>query len=176
MPLQNSPLSKTRQAKKSLPKNLRRLTKAEAEKLGIKHSSKHYVNADLKRITKKTKTFSQRQAVNAQLGTTKEKYTATRLKHEERSDRYMSPKERDIKRMIGRARGKRTMVSMFGTPNDIRFSYAQGENHWVSTAYMDGDELGEFLRRLDTEDGIYGFSASNPPLRLDIRIERVGRG
>jgi hypothetical protein len=58
------------------PASTRRLTKEEAKRLGVSHDAKLYVDAALKRVTKRTRTWSQRQAVQARKGMTKEQYTA----------------------------------------------------------------------------------------------------
>ena len=58
------------------PALTRRLTKEEAKRLGVSHDAKLYVDAALKRVTKRTRTWSQRQAVQARKGMTKEQYTA----------------------------------------------------------------------------------------------------
>src|ERR1700722_12564630 len=53
----------------------RRLTKEELTRLGFSPGSKRHVAADIKRVTKRTRTWSQRQAVQARKGMTKEAYT-----------------------------------------------------------------------------------------------------
>src|ERR1700733_5220034 len=58
------------------PALTRRLTKEEAKRLGVSHAAKLYVDAALERVTKRTRTRSQRQAVQARKGMTKEQYTA----------------------------------------------------------------------------------------------------
>src|SRR6516225_6886566 len=58
------------------PALTRRLTKEEAKRLGVSHDAKLYVDAAVKRVTKRTRTWSQRQAVQARKGMTKEQYTA----------------------------------------------------------------------------------------------------
>jgi hypothetical protein len=52
----------------------RRLTKEELTRLGFSPGSKRHVAADIKRITKRTSTWSERQAVQARKGMTKEAY------------------------------------------------------------------------------------------------------
>jgi hypothetical protein len=66
-------------SKKKIPERTRRLTRAEAEKLGVSYSAKRRVNADLKRITSKTVLYTDRQWQQARLGTTKEAYSKTRI-------------------------------------------------------------------------------------------------
>jgi hypothetical protein len=53
----------------------RRLTKEELTRLGFSPGSKRHVAADIKRVTKRTRTWSERQAVQAHKGMTKEDYT-----------------------------------------------------------------------------------------------------
>src|ERR1700722_20392969 len=53
----------------------RRLTKEELTRLGFSPGSKRHVAADIKRVTKRTSTWSERQAVQVRKGMTKEAYT-----------------------------------------------------------------------------------------------------
>jgi hypothetical protein len=53
----------------------RRLTKEELTRLGFSRGSKRHVAADIKRVTKRTMTWSERQAVQVRKGMTKEAYT-----------------------------------------------------------------------------------------------------
>ena len=53
----------------------RRLTKEELTRLGFSPGSKRHVAADIKRVTKRTRTWSERQAVQVRKGMTKEAYT-----------------------------------------------------------------------------------------------------
>jgi hypothetical protein len=53
----------------------RRLTKEELTRLGFSSRSKRRVAAGIKRVTKRTKTWSERQAIQARKGMTKEAYT-----------------------------------------------------------------------------------------------------
>ena len=62
-------------ARKVVPIATRRLTKAEAAKLGVKYSAKRQVPVSLKRITIKTKTYSESEVRAARYGTSKEKHT-----------------------------------------------------------------------------------------------------
>ena len=56
------------------PAATRRLTKEEAKRLGVSHGAKRYVDASIKRVTKRTTTWSQRQAIQARKGMTKEAF------------------------------------------------------------------------------------------------------
>ena len=62
-------------ARKIVPIATRRLTKAEAAKLGVKYSAKRQVPVSLKRVTIKTKTYSENEVRAARYGMTKEKRT-----------------------------------------------------------------------------------------------------
>jgi hypothetical protein len=56
------------------PGETRRLTKAELARLGLPPGSKRRVAVGVKRVTKRTPTWSERQAVQARKGMTKERY------------------------------------------------------------------------------------------------------
>src|SRR6516164_4173628 len=58
------------------PAATRQLSKEELVRLGFSPKSKRRVAASLKRVTKRTRTWSQRQVVQARKGMTKEQYTA----------------------------------------------------------------------------------------------------
>lgn len=60
---------------RNVPIATRRLTKAEAAKLGFKYSAKRQVPVSLKRITIKTKTYSESETRAARYGMSKEKRT-----------------------------------------------------------------------------------------------------
>jgi hypothetical protein len=60
--------------KQKTPKKFRRLTRAEAARLGVKYSSKRQVDASLKRITKRSKTYSERFVYQHKFGITKEEH------------------------------------------------------------------------------------------------------
>ena len=53
----------------------RRLTKEELTRLGFSPASKRHIAAHIKRVTKRTRTWSERQAIQARKGMTKEAYT-----------------------------------------------------------------------------------------------------
>jgi hypothetical protein len=53
----------------------RRLTKEELIRLGFSPASKRHVAAHIKRVTKRTRTWSERQVIQARKGMTKEAYT-----------------------------------------------------------------------------------------------------
>jgi hypothetical protein len=57
------------------PAATRRLTREEVKRLGVSHGAKRHVAADIKRVTKRTTTWSERQAIQARKGMTKEAYT-----------------------------------------------------------------------------------------------------
>ena len=54
---------------------LRKLTRAEAAELDVPYTAKRRVNADLKKITKRTRLYTDREVAEARLGTTKQVIT-----------------------------------------------------------------------------------------------------
>jgi hypothetical protein len=56
------------------PAKFRRLTREEAAARGVSYSAKRQVDASVKRITQSTPIYTERQAVQMRLGTTKERY------------------------------------------------------------------------------------------------------
>ena len=54
----------------------RRLTREEAAARGVSYSAKRQVDASVKRVTQSTPIYTERQAVQMRLGTTKERYQA----------------------------------------------------------------------------------------------------
>jgi hypothetical protein len=85
------------------PTATRQLTKAELARLDLPRGSKRRVAASVKRVTKRTPTWSQRQAVQARKGMTKEAFTQA-VKLETRA--YASPKtaERQARAKIAQER------------------------------------------------------------------------
>jgi hypothetical protein len=57
-----------------LPTKFRRLTRAEAEARGVSYTAKRQVDASVERVTPSTPIYTERQAVQARLGTSKERY------------------------------------------------------------------------------------------------------
>ena len=57
-----------------VPPRTRRLTRAEAQKLGLEYSKRLRVNADNKRITKRTKLYTDYQVRKFKLGMTPQRY------------------------------------------------------------------------------------------------------
>jgi hypothetical protein len=56
------------------PRKFRRLTRAEAAARGVSYSAKRQVDASVRRVTSSTPIYTERQAVQVRLGTTKERY------------------------------------------------------------------------------------------------------
>ena len=59
-----------------MPPKLRKLTRDEAARLGVSYTSKRRVDASIKRVTKRTRLYTDRQVAEAKLGMTKAEYTA----------------------------------------------------------------------------------------------------
>lgn len=183
---------------KKPPSKFRRLTKQEAEKIGVSYSSKHAVDASIPKgaVTKRNKIYSNRQAY--QLTTkvvedehghvfvksrgSKEAYTKSRQYKDDYSIRYLNVKPEDLPRILKRAEGHTTQILAYG--NDGQTKYGVNPSmKFAATPMIAKGELKEHLDRMgfeldegeESEDefsgrGLLGFSSENPPARVDIRI------
>jgi hypothetical protein len=95
----------------------RRLTKEELARLRFSPDSKRHVAADIKRVTKRTRTWSERQAVQARKGMTKEAFAKA---VEVGTAAYASETVAKRQRHIAYDRQMRKMVPAM-TPADRRF-------------------------------------------------------
>jgi hypothetical protein len=164
----------------------RRLTKAESLRLGIKPSSKRYVLNSVKRPSKRTKTFSQRTAVQAKLGTTKEARTAIRRRGEPQTrdgapvenpnySDYRNVKPRDFPRLLDII-GNRYFQLFFFTSNvdfgRYKEDFFNEEQRFESTAMSHGREsLEAAFRQLQGPNGLHGFSFNKDAINHSGLIE-----
>jgi hypothetical protein len=163
----------------------RRLTKAESLRLGIKPSSKRYVLSSLKHPNKRSKTFSQRQAVQSKLGYTKEKRTLFRKGIAQTRDGkpiespnyidYKDIKPRDFARLLDIV-GNRYFQLFFFTSNVDFGKYQdfseQKEERVEITAMSHGREtLEAAFRQLQGPRGVHGFSFNSDAIMNDGLIE-----
>lgn len=150
----------------------RRLTKSEAEKLGVKYSSKHHVRAGIKRITKRTKLISDR-AANLENKKANDKPVENRLSERSRKDqfsvKYMNVHPSDYARIIKSAKGKTTQILAYGDDGVTKYGDG-GDDKFAATPMIGVDELGAFLDRMNTPRGLLGFNNEHPPKRIDIRV------
>lgn len=165
----------------------RKLTKAEHEKLGLKPTSKRYVPDHIRRVTKKTKTLSQRKAIEANgfsmlnretgqstvvKGVSKEAMTRTRQKKVRGGVRYFDISPKDFARIERLAAGHGTQIIAFGSSNDVQYSEDGNDEKFHATGMIGPDELRDELERMHDQRGDrMGFSANNLPKRVDVYIQ-----
>lgn len=180
-----------------LPPRLRRLSRKEAERLGVKHSSKRYVNADLKRVTRSTKLYSQRQAVQRLKGMTKETFQRLRkaglapTRPTKRKTRYgiiyknLRPIDVDhnnLESVIKNAKGHRVQIVAVDehAPAEAAGSSVQedGGRAFFSVSF-EGADLEQRLNALyhgrSTLPGLERFGSKNPPTSVSIHITEKTR-
>jgi hypothetical protein len=86
----------------------RRLTRLEAKRLGVSYTAKRRVDASLKRITKSTKLYTDRQVAEARLGVKREARTKERIKEyifkkgDGASTHYADLSRSDLSRVLNR--------------------------------------------------------------------------
>lgn len=175
----------TRFPLKKTPTVTRRLTKAEAARLGISHKAKRRVDASLKRVTSKTKLYTDRDIAEAKLGRSKEAYTAFRISKPDKSGAitYRNVKQSEHFRLAKRVGNRHCQIIGFGNiVKKARFGGSQieglegGDNQTSIVSYgFDGNELRTLLDRMYSSHGYLGFSASNLPKRVDVVVYRSSK-
>lgn len=158
-----------------LPKRFRRLTKAEAKARGVSYSAKRQVSADVKKVTARTPLFTNRQAAERKLRTSKEKYSAYRhSKGQYGQDVYRNVKPAEHRRLGNLAHGKKAQI--LATGPKLKKSRWEGssfnENGRVVTPSpgFNGDELRGLLDQLYQPRGFLGYDDKNPPTQVDVMI------
>lgn len=186
---------------KKTPSRFRRLTKEEAERIGVSYSSKRAVDASIPKgkATKRNKLYSNRQAyqnttkvvedenghVFATKRGSKEAYTKSRQYKDDYSIRFLNVKPDDLPRILKRAQGHTTQILAYGNDGVARYGVNDVMKFNATQMIPDG-QLEAHLTRLgftsddENEDefsgrGLLGFSSENPPARVDIRIRLRGK-
>ncbi len=155
-----------------VPKKTRRLTRAEAAKLGISYSAKRRVNANVKRVTSRTKTYTDRQVFQATHGATKEAVTATKFEDLGKAGlQYKNLTRAQVGRVLkGRGHNKVQMM-VFGKHSYSSARYTANSEGWVSTMIF-ADQVPTLIKRMnETESGELGFNKNNKPKRFSIILK-----
>lgn len=162
------------------PAKFRKLTREEAANLGVSYTAKRRVDASLKRITKRTKLYTDREVAQVHISekvghkTTKEANTKTRQYKDAYSTRYLNVKKQDFGRISKLAKGHTTQILAYGNNGETKYG-VNPENKFSATPMIGQDELQAHLDRLYSERGLLGFNAENQPARIDIRIRFYGK-
>lgn len=155
----------------------RRLTRAEADKLGVKYSAKHRVRADLTRVTKRSTLYSERQWIEARAGVSRETLSLERrsktapLMKSERYSHSTHISNLSKKELSGvlkkQAKHKTVVLQLFGEPAREGARYGENKPVWITAGQHFADEL--FAALPDIEDE-FGFDEENPPKRYGVVI------
>lgn len=165
------------------PIKLRRLTKAEAKALGKSYGSKTRVDASVKRVTKSTKLYSDRQAAQLKLGKTKESYsTYRRHKNKYGAVTYRNVNKTEHFKLQKLAGMNKVQIIGFGDVEKKRIfggSALEGieggsEGRAAVSWGFTGDELKQNLDNLYTKKGYLGFSDKKPPVSVNVIIYPEG--
>lgn len=106
----------------------RRLTRKEAKLRGVSYSSKHQVSADVKRVTKRTKTYTNRKAAELRTGEKRETFAASqiervKLKSEKfgvnYSTHYKGLSKQNLIRILKKNQGRYVVILYRGVKGEI---------------------------------------------------------
>lgn len=161
------------------PIKYRRLTKAEASRLGVSYSAKRQVRADIKRVTGTTKLYTNREAAQAKLGKTKEKYSAFRhttdkygiqtFNNVKPSEHWKLQKIAGMKKVQIYARGPVEKKKIWGGSQPEGKESGSEIGGGRSFGFT-GDRLKKKLDELYSPRGYLGFSSENKPLSVTVYI------
>jgi hypothetical protein len=153
----------------------RRLTKAEAKRLGVSHTAKRRVDASLKRVTKSTKLYTDRQVAELRTGVKREAYTKSRfetraLKKGGHSRVYKNLSRADLMARLKKEK-KDTDIVLYAEGNNSGADYqAEKGKVWSSVANTTVENVnGEpsYLDRLLERRGITNAKQFAVVLRED---------
>lgn len=135
-------------SKPKTPKKFRRLTRAEAALRGASYDAKRQVDASVKRVTSSTPIYTERQAVQIRLGTTKERY------QEDIRTRRRSYANETIKTRQINAKNSRTIHEFLPdiAPKDkaVALKHLSGGYHSLTPA--EKERFKEMFRRYPADD------------------------
>lgn len=130
------------------PETLRKLTKPELSKLGLSEKSERYVNKSAKRITKRSRTISKRQYLNAQRGQTIEAYAKAR-RPTERVLKVGGIVQRSFKMPLDPDKFDKRLTQIKRT---VLKDYPKAKGYFVFD-YQDGQKAAGIYMMLDEFDG-----------------------
>lgn len=157
------------------PKKFRRLTRAEASRLGKSYGAKHQVDASLKRVTKATKTYTNRKAQELRTGRKREVFARERvevrpLKSGGVAIEYKNLSKQNLMKLLKKYRKKIVLLKFHGQEGSRRAEY---KGHDISTSdddqwftaherinadeLLDSDEFEQYLEDSDVS-GTLKFS------------------
>lgn len=130
------------------------------------------MNANVKRVTSRTKTYSDRQVFQATHGATKEAVTATKFEDLGKAGlQYKNLTRAQVGRVLKGQGHKQIQFMMYGRHSYASARYAQNTDGWV-TARIYADQVPTLIRRvMETESGELGFNKNNKPKKFSIILK-----
>jgi hypothetical protein len=126
----------------------RRLTRLEAKRLGVSYTAKRRVDASLKRVTKNTKLYTDRQVAEARLGVKREARTKERIreyifkKGDGASTHYADLSRSDLSRVLNRLSHETIVLLGVRSTKEGEYEPAPGtDKAWSTLPKMRSVEL-----------------------------------
>jgi hypothetical protein len=168
----------------------RRLTRDEAARLGVSYGAKRQVAAGVKRVTKSTKLYSNREAheatikarARANATTPKERRAASKLTKERYAERrtqsfftkggkevksYNDLSEKEFFRVLKRAGNKQVVPHFLAERNSQGGSGTHGKPKWSSGSRIEADEISD---PDDLEDWLDRWGFTSVPTRYGVQV------
>lgn len=125
-----------------VPAHTRRLTREEAGRLGVSYSAKRQVRVGVK-ITKRTRTYSDRQVAQRKIGRSKERYTRERVQVVTRKEggtsrHFNNLHKAHLMKLLKRYRDRPVTLRMYGARHGRRYDGSPG---WTSGPETDAETL-----------------------------------
>jgi hypothetical protein len=157
---------------RKIPAKTRRLTRQEAERLGVSYTAKRRVDASLQRITKRTALYTDREIAEARAGVTKEDRTIqNRLSKKNANPKFEHYVDLTKKQLIAiikkKAKGRITILQYQGQPDRVGERYGKQQNVWLASSRI---RAGDALYYLPIVERELGFSEKNKPVKYGIII------
>lgn len=155
-----------------VPSDTRRLTRAEAKAVGVSYSAKRRVDKSVKKVTKRTKLFTDRQVATAKKGISREAFTkgnieVRHLKKGGTATEYKNLTKPNLFKLLRKYRAYEVLLKFHGAPgakfaeykgNDITELHDE-DDQWFSAparieagTLLDDEEFQDFLE----ESGVSG--------------------
>jgi hypothetical protein len=131
----------------SVPERTRRLTREEAARRGVNYSAKQQVDVSVKRVTKSTPIYSNRQATQARIGTTKERYQ-TEIKQGRRSYAPLTRKRQENARNSRQIREYLPDIA----PKDKAVAFKHLSSGYHSLTPAEKDRFRDMFKRYPADD------------------------
>jgi hypothetical protein len=160
----------------------RRLTKAEAKRLGVSHAAKRRVDASLKRVTKSSKLYTDRQVAEINSGVKREVRAKQRkgVKGKNGVITFYHVTPSDFKRVASLASSHLTQIAAKGI-EEKRSKFGGSAMpefgpKWRISTMIAQDQLLHYLKAMHgpVGYGFMGFDQDNPPLDINVLVYPIG--